>query len=745
MDPRYRVLPRPRSFNLSTSLWAGEGKAHDKCNNIQPGADPVEIFPFVKFEEQRIINFNDYLDDFPDVYFLDLVQRICIITEVKECLNERRQIIRRKMTNAPHSEWKRFREWALVLMSCQISAKEQGLEDGWKWGNVVHDLSTVAQFTRRDKMMASVDLFEICELINWMSTVNSHLYPFLRSQLPLRTHISKQKIVDATHTAYKVGICQNRLWNLTVGGGEREEVDLPILMMMVEERFAQFLKHRGQENHESCNAEVCRFGSIDSTRVKQLHKCPAKDCGKPLLFPPSEFEKPYKRFIWWTDDIENTKNAAYVVKEESQRQYMAISHVWSDGTGGGVQGKNLVNRCLWTYFKGVAQTLGCTAIWWDTICIPSERIARQKAIGKMHENFKQAAHTIIHDQYLVQLPWTEDGNPCLALLLSPWFTRAWTSLELMMTGKEKVSVIFRHPNDPTQYVIKNLKNDILAHHPAFFSRGHWVASSLLTQLREQQFHCIGDIFKLLKTKSTSWPRDLMVVAAIMTGHDPKVETPGFIAHTTREIILSLVEIEESFLYHGHATMTQKGGFSWCPFSLLDGAVLTNTDRPERVYVDEDGAVCGDWAYRALSIEDAKKVQPYSFHISVDWQIRVALERWKKCQLLQNTHNINMQALLVVHLDVGTCKICGTDYIILEASYIGTVYANLEWGDSYSASIRLGKLSSDPDQSAEQLVDKYYDTKGPRIIGRPWQKHLHSIKQARRQNSGTAGRVLSQGL
>ena len=254
----------------------------------------------------------------------------------------------------------------------------------------------------------------------------------------------------------------------------------------------------------------------------------------------------------------------------------------------------------------------------------------------MHENFKKAAHTIIHDQYLIQFPWTEDASPCLALLLSPWFTRAWTSLELMMSRKERVSVIYRHPSDPSRHIIKNLDKDILAFHPAYSSRTHWIASSLVRQLRGQQFGSIGDILKVLRTRSTLWLRDLMVVAALLTGHIPKVDTPGFIAHITRDIILGLVEIEESFLYHGHSTMTLKKGFPWCPFSLLDGNVLNNTDRQEKVYVDEEGAVSGSWDYRILSKKDAETVRPYIFHLSVDGQIRVALEQWENCLPLRNT-------------------------------------------------------------------------------------------------------------
>jgi hypothetical protein len=599
----------------------------------------------------------------------------------------------------------------------------------------VKNLEIVATFTHHDKMLAAgVDLFEVCELVNWMSTINCHIEPSFTSRSPLRTHTSKQKIVEATKTAHKVGICQNRLWNLAVGGGQREEVDLPILMKMVEKHSAQFQQHSEHTEHHACTAEVCRFSITDSTLVGQLHKCSSNDCNETLLFSPSELEKPYERITWWLDNLHDDGSIPYVVEEKNQDRYMVVSHVWSDGTGGGVQGEGLVNRCLFNYFKEIAEELDCTAIWWDTICIPFERIARQKAISQMHENFEQAAQTLIHDQSLVRFPWTEDGSPCLALLLSTWFTRAWTSLELMMSRKEKVSVVFRHPNDPNRYTIKNLETDVLARHPAYSSRGHWIASSLVSQLRGQQFDSIGDILKVIKTKNTSWPRDLMVVAGLLTGHKPQVHTAGFIADITREIILGLVEIEESFLYHGHTTMTQKGGFSWCPFSLFDGGVLTNTNRKETVYVDDDGTISGSWKYRELSEEDAKKVQPYSFHVSVGWQIRVALEKWESCLLLQNAQNHGMLALLVVPLAISKCEICGIKYDILDCQYVGTVYTNLEWGPSYTASVRLGKLTTDPDMSTEEFLDKYEESEGPRIYGRPWKKHLHSIRQARKQAS-----------
>ena len=144
-----------------------------------------------------------------------------------------------------------------------------------------------------------------------------------------------------------------------------------------------------------------------------------------------------------------------------------------------------------------------------------------------------------------------------------------TALELRVSRGEKVSVIFQDADDPNCHILKNLDIDVLAAHPAFQPRSHWGASSLIYRLRGQKLVLISDVLKVLRTRNTSWPRDLMIIAGLLTGHKPRLDVSDTIASTTRDIILDLGCIEEYLLYHGHATMALKGGFSWCPFSLLD--------------------------------------------------------------------------------------------------------------------------------------------------------------------------------
>lgn len=58
---------------------------------------------------------------------------------------------------------------------------------------------------------------------------------------------------------------------------------------------------------------------------------------------------------------------------------------------------------LFRFFSRVANQLGCKGIWWDTISVPVEKKARCITINNMHENYKRATVTLIHDCYLSKI------------------------------------------------------------------------------------------------------------------------------------------------------------------------------------------------------------------------------------------------------------------------------------------------------------------------------------------------------
>ena len=103
----------------------------------------------------------------------------------------------------------------------------------------------------------------------------------------------------------------------------------------------------------------------------------------------------YKRPTAWTENFQ--------LAAEGQK-YIAISHVWSDGTGAGLQKAGTVNRCLFKYFTDIAKRLGCEAVWWDAVSVPTEKSARAKAVRSMADQYANAEYTVVHDAHLLNFP-----------------------------------------------------------------------------------------------------------------------------------------------------------------------------------------------------------------------------------------------------------------------------------------------------------------------------------------------------
>lgn len=184
-------------------------------------------------------------------------------------------------------------------------------------------------------------------------------------------------------------------------------------------------------------------------------------------------------------------------------------------------------------------------------------------------NYYNSKHTIVHDEYLLKFPWADDGSPSLALLLSPWFTRGWTAVELAMS--KSVKVLFKNPNGDTMPLIKDLERDVLNHAPTA-SLGHMNTSNIIRRLWGVVGNrSLSNLVDFLNIRSTSWPRDRVVIAAHLAGVIPNVDATDMQAQITRQIIMSYQYISANFLLHGHPTISDTGSLSWCPNSLFHGS------------------------------------------------------------------------------------------------------------------------------------------------------------------------------
>ncbi|KAI5779659.1 hypothetical protein DFH27DRAFT_489127, partial [Peziza echinospora] len=279
-----------------------------------------------------------------------------------------------------------------------------------------------------------------------------------------------------------IGLCPQRVWAVvkSLPGGEYnlapllDGVDVPGMIPR-------------QLGHEGCTFDFCEALSVNSTTVKQMHKCGVPEAlldteclpTDALMFSRDLLNLAQKNGLttaWRLDGL------GLVPKRQP---FMAISHVWADGTGGGAWPAGQVNSCLYSFWAAWARELECGGLWWDAICIPSERLARAQAINEMHNNYADAKCTLVHDSYLCSTVWDDSnrGAAALAIIVSPWFTRGWTALELAKSGRVKVLFKSKDGSGIGGYIAKDLDEDILAYPGEATSRYHQLATSAIMRLR----------------------------------------------------------------------------------------------------------------------------------------------------------------------------------------------------------------------------------------------------------------------
>ncbi|KAI0450075.1 hypothetical protein F5B21DRAFT_517679 [Xylaria acuta] len=223
--------------------------------------------------------------------------------------------------------------------------------------------------------------------------------------------------------------------------------------------------------------DLCEFSSRNFTAVQQYHElrtCKERDQsnedeqGKACLPLRNSFND--AKLI---KAVQSNKLTAWSLDGcsilEYPRPFMAISHVWSDGTGVGTWPSKQVNK-----------SIACEGSWWDTLCVPQDRDARSKALSIMHCNYEYARVTLVHDRLLRN-----------------------TALELAKS--RKVKIIFKDS-------IKDLDDDILekAQEGSF-------AAKAIKNLRRDRFSDMEDLLATLGPRYTSWLKDRATIAGLLAG------------------------------------------------------------------------------------------------------------------------------------------------------------------------------------------------------------------------------------
>lgn len=666
-----------------------------------------------------------------ELSFLDILQDSCISTEVGQCSNAGCVAVRKRLEHVVPTcdSWDNLRSWILVFLSCQVSRlrlQERSTREGSRGhGDKIYPgpLTGIVEL-KLFRARPDMDPGRVCDLIYWalnfiyeLDRTPKTIYVQLlepwwqRDFLPVEYNLGRTQ--TALEKAREERICPRRLWDV-VAASEREHHILPALTELA---FPELGTTRGcfhHEGHERCTTEFCQFAHDDNTLKAQPHKCDQKHRGEcsPKVFdpsrlnalalekkaatawtldePPEIYEKDYQSSLRLGEPADPLENS---IRDRARRSklpyrstgYMAISHVWSDGTGSG-RNPGTVNSCLFDWFRQMARSLYCDGIWWDAICMPSDKKARQTAINQMHEYYAGAKVTVIHDQYLLNFKWSEDGSPCLALVLSPWFSRGWTALELNQS--KRIKVLYKNPDDSSEelYVIKDLIEDILP--TAYATQGHKYAAAIILRIMEPIFS-VNDIIAILKTRSTSWPRDRIIIAGLLY--------PGFAMDSSlseTQITCTLVTdagvLNPSFLLHGHSTVRETGPFSWCPSSLFQGEVpmrerkqgpesYLTIARPEPSSDNLPGLLVGGFHYRLVDEHNLQQLRPFCLHPSVEWRVGTSLHNHTTCMLLRHPESPESKpSILVTAFGTGFHNgampvLWGSAKMVLDCNFVGAVF------------------------------------------------------------------------
>lgn len=564
----------------------------------------------------------------------------------------------------------------------------------------------------------TVNLPEVLELVSWLLAVTDILHT-----LPNSLHFSplfSGLVEQAMARAAQLGLCPQRVWALASVAPGRE---LSLLGLVPPTHFGS----RGwrHEGHDLCTADYCAFSALNFTSVSQLHLCndPAYCQLTTDLFPQALLLDAINRQVSTPNTFIPTAwalDGKSIVSEG--RPFMAISHVWSDGTGSGVWQRGRANECLWGFWCGIAHQLGCEGIWWDSVCLPNDKAGRIHALNRMHENYSNASITLVHDRYLSTLQWTNAASACFSVAMSTWFTRGWTALELQQSRKGRVHVVF---NDRGNFVLKNLDNDILLPRGTPSYRHHQISTALIQKLREPVI-MLKDLLIAIGPRSTSLAADKATIAGLFIG----IKDIGSMsqAEIYRSILLKVQElarvdgphgsVSREVLHHG-MTAIKDGGFNWCPPDLFK--IPTGDGFPE-LWVQDNGDLLGMWEFRCLNRYMPWISIPDSAHPLIRARLYVALANPDMHILLVESHTVDVSRAIVVRVGNIPSEVAARQWNreSLYCHLVGSVHFRSDGRSDYVHSVQarigngLGLLGLTPGEKACMIAT--YKSAGVRGTG-----------------------------
>lgn len=527
------------------------------------------------------------------------------------------------------------------------------------------------------------------------------LYPRLSEILKRENTHSLLEATQNNRTLWP-GVCPASLWNLSVSQNDQHRKMLAIVEYLnAQQRQPIPQMHR---THKDCTGQLCSHAYEDTTKIVQLHKCSNQNCPT-IDIPIDQLADLFKTPGKWVPsawdisswDLNASSGKARTIDKlisSPTERYMAVSHVWSDGTGVGLNKQGTVNSCLIDFWVRIARNFECTGLWWDTICLPTDSQARRNALNVMLMNFSKACVVVIHDYELAGTPWArEEQNTAIAMVLSNWFTRGWTAAEF--NHARNVYVVLNNPNSSEPHIqcLNEITEPFVWRRPSSLpTLARLCAGAILGGLYDThpgslQTGKFDGLMSILKSRSTAWEKDRLIIAMLMTS--PEEPTDGVLNPSlsipvlTQQLLERLQYIPAAAIFHGEVPMAEYGKWSWCPPSIFglgnSGLSLSQRDGVlPPTYVGE--GLAHGWFYAShVRPEDVDELLPCGSHPQVLAQISAALKNPEKCLLLRTdgcTPKLSPALLAIPIQTYVTNHYKLRPYQSLCCRYVGCVYYSL---------------------------------------------------------------------
>ena len=199
--------------------------------------------------------------------------------------------------------------------------------------------------------------------------------------------------------------------------------------------------HVLKKDHKRCNARLgCRANHINNATYATKHAADCQITHCQIIGPPM----PEVSEILNDGDIpliamdlscEPSQLMVVRYKEITEycNDYIAISHVWSDGLGNPYA--NSLPRCQLDRIQHQVNQLWDPAIyiipfWIDTLCVPLHKELRDLAIRRMYKTYISAYAVLVLDNSFQYVSGrVSKAEALIRIVYSTWMTRLWTFQE----------------------------------------------------------------------------------------------------------------------------------------------------------------------------------------------------------------------------------------------------------------------------------------------------------------------------